>query len=222
MWATSSGLILESLLFAILVGMLATMAAVMAIRSALESSFTTRLLLVFAMLLLTVPAPVLGFGVKGAIDWLLDLEELIFGRSEFLPLRAMLYDLPSPLPVLWCQTVKFFPYAVAILLPLMKSIPREILEEFRLMGSSRWSEFRLFWWPTLRKSMVYAVLLIALFAMSEISASKLVEVPGRVTFAHELFRQMHYGANDTVAAFCLVQVALSIIVAMVMLRISNR
>ena len=46
---------------------------------------------------------------------------------------------------------------------------------------------------------------VAALALGELAASKLVQVPGRQTFAQELFNQMHYGATATTAALAIVQ-----------------
>lgn len=225
LWRTFAGsqwLILESLLWAFLVGFAATALALGFGAWALASTRRQSLLIAFSILLLSLPSPVLGFGVKGAIDLVLDFEEWVLGWQTYLPLRLLLYDLPSPLPVIWCQTVKFFPLAVGLLLPAMNRLPRELRDELRLAGASRWAAFRLLWWPSLRGMLMVSILAVSLFALSEISASKLVEVPGRVTFAHELFRQMHYGANSTVAAFCLLEVALAGIASILLFTILTR
>jgi ABC-type spermidine/putrescine transport system permease subunit II len=53
---------------------------------------------------------------------------------------------------------------------------------------------------------------VTALALGELAASKLVQVPGRQTFAQELFNQMHYGATATTAALAIVQLALALAV----------
>jgi ABC-type Fe3+ transport system permease subunit len=50
-------------------------------------------------------------------------------------------------------------------------------------------------------------LVVAVLALGELSAGKLVETPGSQTFAHEVFTQMHYGVTNDLAAFCLILLA---------------
>src|SRR5262249_35852880 len=45
---------------------------------------------------------------------------------------------------------------------------------------------------------------VAVLALGELSAGKLVETPGSETFAHAVFVQMHYGVTNDLAALCLV------------------
>ena len=53
---------------------------------------------------------------------------------------------------------------------------------------------------------------VTALALGELAASKIVQVPGRITFAQELFAQMHYAATATTAALGLVQLTLSFVV----------
>ena len=202
---SQKGVIWESLFWSMFAGILTTLLAFQACRIALISSRGRSALLLLTILIWATPAPLLGFGLKEAINLLLDLEEMLLGWQSILPLRFSLYDQPSPLPVLWCHVLKCFPFAVAILFPAMLQIPQELREQARIDGASGWREFRLLHWPQLRGFFLLSTFVVMLLALSEISASKLVEVPGRVTFAQELFRQMHYGTGSTVAAFCLLQ-----------------
>jgi ABC-type spermidine/putrescine transport system permease subunit II len=56
-----------------------------------------------------------------------------------------------------------------------------------------------------------ATVAVAALALGELAASKLVQVPGRLTFAQELFNQMHYGATATTAALAIVQLMPAIV-----------
>jgi ABC-type spermidine/putrescine transport system permease subunit II len=41
-------------------------------------------------------------------------------------------------------------------------------------------------------------------SLGELSAGKLVDTPGSQTFAQVIFRRMHYGVTNDLAALCLV------------------
>ena len=62
-------------------------------------------------------------------------------------------------------------------------------------------------WPLCRGAFARAAVVVAALSLGEVVAGKLVEPPGRRTFAEELFNAMHYGADVTVAAMCLLQIA---------------
>ena len=57
-----------------------------------------------------------------------------------------------------------------------------------------------------------ATVAVTALALAELGASKLVQVPGRQTFAQELWAQMHYAATATTAALGLVQLTLALVV----------
>jgi ABC-type Fe3+ transport system permease subunit len=82
-------------------------------------------------------------------------------------------------------------------------MPQELRDLARLDG---WGPARELWhlvlpltWPAVAGSK----LAVAVLALGELSAGKLVETPGSQTFAHEVFMQMHYGIGNDLAALCL-------------------
>ena len=64
-------------------------------------------------------------------------------------------------------------------------------------------------WPWVRGAFVRAAAAVAILSLGEVVSSKLVQPPGRQSFAQELFNAMHYGADATVAAMCLIQIAVT-------------
>ena len=58
-----------------------------------------------------------------------------------------------------------------------------------------------------------AALAVAALALGEVSASKLVNPPFRTAYVLRLFDLMHYGAESTVAALCLMQLAATTLLA---------
>lgn len=205
-------LILDSLAWAAAAGVVAAGTALVASWVALDSPFVRRLLFVLAVALWAVPGPVLGFGLKEVIERLMDVEDVLLGWSDARPLRAVLYDLPTPLPVLWTHIARLFPYAVAVVWPAVRGVPRDLRETARIDGATAWGELRRVTWPAARRAAGLAALAVTALALGELAASKLVQVPGRSTFAQELFAQMHYAATATTAALALVQLALTVLV----------
>jgi ABC-type Fe3+ transport system permease subunit len=82
-------------------------------------------------------------------------------------------------------------------------MPRELIEAARVDGASPSQELSRVVWPLTALPWLMASLAVAVLALGELSASKLVETPGSQTFAHEVFTQMHYGVTNDLAALCL-------------------
>lgn len=164
----------------------------------------------FAVLLALTPGPLVGLGLKELISQLLTLEENLLRTLgvvlDFPPVRSALYDQPSPLPGVWACVVRFFPVAVAVLFPVVRSIPKELHEAARLDGVSAW---RFVGWPLVRNAVAVAAVAVGVLGLGEVSASKLVVPPHLSVYVLDLFNQMHYGAEATVAAMALVQVAVT-------------
>jgi iron(III) transport system permease protein len=197
-------MITSSLGEAVAAGLLAAGIALVAAWIAVDSLWLRRLLFVLVIALWAVPGPVLGFGIKEAIARLMDLEDILLNWTTVRPLRATLYDLSTPAPVLWAHVARLLPYAVAVIWPAVRDVPRDLREVARVDGAGPWSEFRKAVWPFSRGSVWIAVIAVTALALGELAASKIVQVPGRQTFAQELFNQMHYSATATTASLALV------------------
>jgi iron(III) transport system permease protein len=204
------GMVLESLAWAAVAGVAAAGLAMLASWAAADSRAVRRLLFVLAVALWAVPGPVLGFGLKAAIERLMDLEDLVLAWTSARPVRAVLYDLPTPVPVLWAHVARLFPYAVAFVWPAVRDVPRDLREAARVDGAGPWGEFCRVVWPATRGAFWLAAVAVTALALGELGASKLVQVPGRQTFAQELFNQMHYAATATTAALALLQLTLTL------------
>ena len=164
------------------------------------------------VMLAFAPGPIVGLGLKEWIDWLLTFEEkLLRGVGvplAFPPLRSLLYDQPSPLPGAWACAIRFFPVAVAIQLPAIRAIPKELLELAVLDGRD---PEKVVGRPLTGGAMKLGAAAVAALSIGEIGASKLVVPPQWPVAAFDLFNQMHYGTESGVAALALVQTALVLI-----------
>ena len=193
-------------------GVLAAGLALVASWVRLDSRAVRRLLFLLAVALWAVPARSSGSGLKEAIDRLMDVEDVLLAWTSARPVRAVLYDLPTPLPVLWAHVARLFPYAVAVVWPAVRDVPRDLREAAWADGAGPWVEFWRVVWPATRGAAAAATVAVTALALAELGASKLVQVPGRQTFAQELWAQMHYAATATTAALGLVQLTLALVV----------
>src|SRR5205807_1242655 len=93
---------------------------------------------------------------------------------------------------------------VAVLWPVVRLLPRELLEAARVDGARPHQELWYLIVPLTAPVCLRAALAVAILSLGELGAGKLVATPGSQTFAHEVFTQMHYGVTNDLAALCLV------------------
>ena len=202
----------DSVLWSAAAGVVAAGLALAACHHARTSRRFAGVLLVLTAVAWVTPAPLVGLGLKDAIDALLTAEDAVLARlglsPAFPPLRSALYDQPSPLPAVWAAVLRFFPVAVAVVWPEARAVPRELLETASLDGGPR-AVWRAVVWPLCRGAFARAAVVVGALALGEVVAGKLVQPPGRQSFAQELFNAMHYGADATVAAMCLLQLGVT-------------
>ncbi len=206
-WAT----LIDSLASAAITGVVTTSLAWIACALGFGSARYRAVLVGLGLLLLALPGPLLGFAIKQATLELVLAERSLLQTCnlspEFPPLRSLLYDQPSPIPGIWVCVLRFFPLACGIMAIVMQQVPKSLLETAAVEGRSAFSPWR---WVIARltaRAFLFSILAIAALAFGEVSASKLAQPPARGVFILRLFDQMHYGAESTVAAFCLLQLA---------------
>jgi ABC-type Fe3+ transport system permease subunit len=191
-----SGLVFKSFGLAMAAGGVTGLLALVACWLAVESRTFRCFLLVLMAVAWAMPAPVIGVGLKQTIHLLLDL-------FPFQRLAVALYYGPSLLPGLWIDIIRFFPCAVAVLWPFVRSLPSELRDAVRVDGAGPWQELRYLILPLTLPALILAALAVTVLSLGELGAGKLVGTPGSDTFAHELFSQMHYGTEPDVASLCL-------------------
>jgi iron(III) transport system permease protein len=189
-------LIGESILWALVAGLLLSSAALIACWVAGSSPRVRTFVLLLAVTAWVIPGPIIGIGLKETINLILD-------TTHSKVLADALYYGPSPLPLLWAYSLRFLPAALALLWPIVRLIPRELIESAQVDGATPTQELTRVVWPLTRLPWLRAGLAVAVLALGELSASKLVETPGSQTFAHEVFTQMHFGVTEDLAALCL-------------------
>jgi iron(III) transport system permease protein len=189
-------LIGASILWALVAGLVLSSGGLIACWVANGSKVMSRFVLALAVTAWVIPGPVIGIGLKEAINLILDM-------THSKVLADVLYYGPSPLPLLWAYGLRFLPAALALLWPIVRLIPRELIESAQIDGATPTQELTRVVWPLTRFPWFRAGLAVAILALGELSASKLVETPGSQTFAHEVFTQMHFGVTEDLAALCL-------------------
>ena len=215
----SGTVIVESLLAAFVAGLVTAILAWLVCTTLGRTRRGIAFLISFALVLWLVPGPIVGFGLKELILVVLDGEDAIFRvlgfAPAFPPLRSLLYDQPSPVPAILAAIVRLFPIAVAIILPSIRAVPTELWELARLDGLGSIKLLRRVLIPLTGSAVLRAGVAVAVLSLGEVSASKLVNPPARRAYILDLFNQMHYGAEATVAGLCLVQVAMTGLVLLV-------
>jgi iron(III) transport system permease protein len=186
-----------SLAWAALAGALAAGSALLLCWLAAESRWLQAGVLGVLAVAWSLPGPVAGYGLKEVIGMLVDW-------SPRGPAAQLLYYRPTPLPVLWAHLVRFLPYAVAVLWPVVRLVPRELIDASRVDGAPPARELFGLVVPLTAPALLTAALVAAALSLSEISASKPVSIPGTDTFTQVLFDRMHYGVPGDVAGPCLV------------------
>jgi iron(III) transport system permease protein len=161
-----------------------------------DSAMLRAFLLVLLATAWVVPGPVVGIGLKDLI--LAMVQELPEG-----PWDTLLYFGPSPLPILWAHLIRFLPAAVLFLWPVVRLIPRGLIETARLEGAGPLRELLLVVWPMTARAVAVIALGVSALALGEIAAAGRVETPRWECFARLLFDRMHYGVASDVAALSL-------------------
>jgi iron(III) transport system permease protein len=205
---TNGGMVVQSVGWAMAAGFITTAVGLLTCWLARESQWFHALALGLVAVCWAVAGPIIGLG----------LADLIFKITYPHWLAVALYYGPSPLPPLWAQFIRFLPCAIALLWPVVRLIPGELLDLARVDGASPHQELGHVVLPITARFCAWAALAVAVLSLSEISAGKIVATAGGQTFAHEVFIQMHYGVSNDLAAMCLL--LLGIIVAGGMITIA--
>jgi iron(III) transport system permease protein len=208
-------LLLNSVIAAAIVGVSLSIIAGIAVGCVLRRPWSQAALLLLTAFALAVPGPIIGLGVRSAIDELLFREQ----RLGINWLRGPLYDGPSMIPAAWTWMIRAWPLAIAIWWPAIARLPRDFGEATR-MDTGNWLVLlRHDVIPALWRPSLTAAGLVAVYSLGEVSASHLVATPGGQSFAHDVFTRMHYGITPELAGMCLVLLIVISVVAVALPRL---
>ena len=107
------------------------------------------------------------------------------------------------MPNIWSGFLRFLPLAWLALWPIARTLPKEWDEAAWVDGASPWQRFWVLFFPMLIRPTWGIAIGVALLALGEISASKLITTPGYLPLSQHLFQQLHAGADSEVAALSL-------------------
>ncbi len=149
----------------------------------------------YVVLLLAVPAPVLGIGLV-----------TLFSRPG---LPGVIYDSPWMLVVAY--VVRFLPIAVILVTPAVRSVPRECELSARLDGCGDLAVWSRVVVPLCGRAAVTAALVVAILSMGELPCSLMVTPPGYQTVGSRFFSLIHYGLYADAASLCILTVCAVIV-----------
>jgi ABC-type Fe3+ transport system permease subunit len=217
-------MLVESLFVAAAAGVIAAALAWVACGLAVRCRWFAAFLLVLCVALWLTPGPLVGFGLKELFEGLMTVEDAVVAALDLnpsnLPVRSLVYDQPSPVPVVWAAVVRLFPVAVAVTWPTVRSVPNDLLDLTAVDGLGVATYFRRVLVPVAGSAVPVAAVAVAALALGEVSAGKVVAPPGYRGFVHELFAQMHYGTDATVCGLCLLELAAVCVIGSVMIAIN--
>jgi iron(III) transport system permease protein len=116
---------------------------------------------------------------------------------------AVMYHGPSPVPLMWVQTMRVLPIAVVFLWPVVRIIPRELSQEAKLAGAGPLGVLLSVVLPTTWRGALVTALAASALCLAEVGGSLRAYTPGWEPFANILFGSMHYGVQNTLAALSL-------------------
>lgn len=143
-----------------------------------------------------VPPVVLGIGLiqlwnRPTTDWL-------YGSVAMLVLGG---------------TAHFVPFAVRAVHANLQQIDPRLLEAGRLAGAGTWRVALRIALPLLRNGLLAGFFIVFVLSFSELGVTLLVTPPGIETIPIKIYNLMHYGAESTVSALCLILAAIQALMA---------
>lgn len=202
LWQTDGLIAAQTLLTAASTGILTATLALLLAWAVLDHPWLRLPAVCLLLLFWMLPGPVIGLGLKAVIQRL--VEEV---REPLL--SWLLYDGPSPVPVMWAHGLRVLPLAAGILWVGLRQVPRELREAAALEGAAPLRELVRVIVPASWPAWLAAVVLVLALALGEVSAGKLVETPGWETLSRVIFDRMHYGVAEDVAGLCLLLLGLA-------------
>lgn len=123
------------------------------------------------------------------------------------PWLGSLYETPL-LPAL-AGTARTVPWAVVLILMMLKRTDPGLLEAAKLLEGSHLRRFLQIRLPLVAPGVIASLVLLFVLALGELGATLLVLPPGMSTLTVRLYNFLHYGAADKVAGMTLLAVLIS-------------
>ncbi len=153
-----------------------------------RTQFKMKTLLEFAVLIpLAVPAVTMGIGLIKT--WNRPLAELVYGSSLIIILGYI---------------ARFLPFSVITVASGLRQVNQRLEEAAFLITPKSTQVIRRILIPLLRHSLTVGFFIVFILSFGELGTTLLVIPPGRETIPIKIYNLMHYGADQMVAALCLI------------------
>ena len=172
------------------------------------------------VILVASPAVILAKS-KAVWAWMLGLITLAFpGALQAMGLLSvingsLLHGVSTTmlLPALGCA-IRYMPFALMVLATAIRGLDRNAIEMVRVMAPDRWSMFRLII-RMLLHGIICAAGIVFFLTLGEEGIMLVLMPPGLETASVKIYNYLHYGASQYVSGFCLVIVAVILLIEMV-------
>jgi len=114
----------------------------------------------------------------------------------------LIYD--SPLILIFVFMLRTFPYALLVIWPAVRAIPREQLDAAAIDGAGSWGTVWRVALPSSRGALMAAWCVAFVLALGELPAANLVAPPGTGLIAIEIWSLLHTGVESHLAGVALV------------------
>jgi len=165
----------------------------------------SRFLDLLALLPFAVPGTVLGIGL--ILLWNRSWAQWLYGSSLILLIAYLAH---------------FIPFTIRIMAANIKQIDIKLEEAAYLASSSWFTTVRKILLPLLRPGLFLSFFLGFVLCFGDLAAPLLVMPPGRETVPIKIYNLLHYGADQMVAALCLVIVLIIFIAAGMLYTVYDR
>jgi iron(III) transport system permease protein len=140
---------------------------------------------------LAIPATTLGIGLIKV--WNHPLVDLVYGSS---------------LIIIFGYIARFVPFSTIMISSGLRQVNHS-LEEVAFLNVASWAKvIRKIVLPLSRPSIIAGFFIVFVLSFGELGMTLLVIPPGRETIPIKIYNLMHYGADQMVAALCLILIAI--------------
>ena len=143
---------------------------------------------------LAVPATAFAIGLIGV--WNRGVIDVVYGSS---------------LIIIFGYIARFLPFAVIIFLSGLAQIGRNLEETAVMAGASTMKVIGKIVFPLLKQYVSAVFFIVFILSFGELGTTLLIIPPGRETIPIKIYNLMHYGADQLVAALCLILVGIILV-----------
>jgi iron(III) transport system permease protein len=128
----------------------------------------------------------------------------------------------SYLVILLGYLAHFIPFSIRALYSSLHQLEPRLEEMGWMLSRSRYRVMARITLPLVRNGLITGFFIGFVLALGELGVTLLVIPPGMATIPIKVYNFMHYGAEDSVAAFCVILVALQLLVSIGLWALASR